>query len=1321
VGFESFTVMAILEARDAASEIFDKVDESLGKFSESAKSAADTAKGAGEAIDESLASTASGADALDLASAVASQEELAAAAEDVARAEHDAEVAAGELKDAQAGVATAAEAGNADALAVATERLAVAEREAAAAANQVAEAQARQDALVTSDDVAAAAGNLTKSEKAAAAASDELTAAQARQADVQKATEVAAAGGTEAVRAQAAAEKEAAAAAKENEAALGRVGAAAGITAIGLGIVAAVSIKAAGNFQSLTAHLVTDAGESAKNLQMIRAGILGISTATGTSATDITNAMYHIESAGIHGAAGLAVAKVAAEGAKVGGADLDTVSKTLVGTLNSYGMTSKNSAVQTQYATQMMNMLVATVGSGDMRMQDLASSLGSVTPLASAAGLSFAQVGGAVATMTSQNMTAQRATQDLNNLLRNIVKPAKTASTEMRYLGLSANQVSTSLKSQGLTGVMNEFTQAILKNTSGGMVSLGFYKQMTPATQALAQGILAGKVSTLDLTDAMKSMTPQQAQIITQFKAAAVSATGLKQTYTGALATLTGGATGLNTSLMLTGKNAGVFAGNVAKIAAEGRKAGTSVDNWSVIQGTFNQKVDVAKTSLENTGIAIGSALLPAVSALFSGIVKIVVPIATWTAKHKTLTEILFVGVTAVVATVGVLVLAGKAIKGVTGAVGEVSKAYKGAVQLLQKMGILSKSTADKQAADAKSAASAQESASAESAAAAESDAAETAAANEEAAGESADKYAWMARQEEASSAEGAAAAEEDAADVAAANDEAAVESSGSWLAAAGQQIASAAGWVVAQAGKVASVVASNMAGAATTAGAWLASAASGLAGAAMWVAGAIGKVAVVVASNVAGAAVTMAAWIAANAAMLLGITVVVAAVAAAVYLIVSHWSQIVAGVAKAWHDVYAFIVKIISDVVDFVRSHWMLIIAIFLGPLAIAAALIYKHFDQIKAFASKAVSDVIDFVKSHWRLIVSILGGPLGLAVALVTKYWGDIKHWFNEGVSTVESILRKLGTDVVSLGADVVRGIWNGISGMGGWLWNQVSGFATGMLHHLASAFGIGSPSKYTTEHGLMLATGVGQGVAAGTPQAIAKAKAMAMLVINATRALSAARGGTMRQAGSGLPEGLATGLASGSPKAIAQAQLLAERTIEATYALNKAKAGAMHQAGQGLVQGIGTGMLSAGSWLMGQVSSFASSVLSGISSAFGIGSPSRFTTVHGQMLGQGVANGLLSSIPRVLAAARKMTSSTLAVTAGMSGRAALSGEAGIGSPLAASAIGPAGGGAVTIVIDMHDNTVMSDSDMGKFAQKLGPVLARQLAQAGYKVRMA
>jgi hypothetical protein len=723
----------------------------------------------------------------------------------------------------------------------------------------------------------------------------------------------------------------------------------------------------------------------------------------------------------------------------------------------------------------MMEELIGTVSSGDVRMQDLASSLSSVVPFAAKAGISFAQVGGAIATMTSQNMSAQQATQDLGHFISALQNPNAVQIKEMQQLGLSSNTVAKNLGKAGLTGTINELTTAITSHMgkSGEVIMSAFQnakqaaadanieiKAMPSSLQTLAKGFQSGSISSLQWKTDLYGLSPVQANLMRQFASTSekahsfnsllTSGSPAAQTFNAALSKMTGGQVSLKAALMLSGSNAATFAKNTADIAKQGHGAATMTTSWAAIQSTFNQKVDVAKVAVENTGIAIGTALLPAATTLFSLIGKIVVPIAEWTSKHKTLTAILFVGVTAIAATIAIVALAAKGFKAVKGTVDDMTKAYKGAVTALQKLGLISKKTSDDQAADSKKAAAAQEESSEQSAAAAET-----------AAGE-----------QEAASGEAAAAAEGDAAETAAANETAAAATSGSWLAAAASTVG---GWAMAGL---------RMAGQA-----------------AVWVATNVAKVAVVVGANIAGALTTAGAWLAANAVMTAGIILVVALVAAAVYEIVKHWSDIVHGFEVAWNAVYDFGKKILTDIVDFVKAHWVLIVGIFLGPVALVVALVIKHFTQIKAFVSKIVTDVLDFIKSHWRLIVSILGGPLGLAVALVTKYWSDIKHWFDEGTDKVLSILRGLAHDVVSVGEDVVRGIWQGISGMGGWLWGQVKSFASNTLHSFESALGIGSPSRYTTVHGQMLGLGLANGIIASIPKVAAAAKMMSSAALGRT----------------------------------------------------------------------------------------------------------------------------------------------------------------------------------------------------------------------------
>lgn len=681
---ETFTVLAVLKATDEMSKVLEQVDGSLGHFSETAAKTAEVATEAGAQVDEALLKTASGADALDLAAAraataeeklaaatarqaeaeqalltareaVAGQEEIAASADRLAAAERRAATAAEELKAAKANVAAlkAAKAGE-DELAAAAKRLADADTQATLATEKLTAAKARDAELTKPEDVLAAADALTAAEKKTASASRELSDAQARQAAMQQTTTV---------------ETE------EAAVAAGGLSHGYGIAALGLAAAGGMAVKAAGDFQSSTQHLVTDAGESQKNLQMVQQGILNVATATGTSASQLSDAMYHIESAGFHGAAGLTLLKTAAEGAKVGGADFETVAKTLTGTMNAYNMSGDQ-------ATQMMNALISTVGAGDMRMQDLASSLGNVAPLAAAAGISFDQVGGAIATMTAQNMSAQQASQDLAGTIRALSNPNKVAIDEMQQMGIDSNDLAQNLGQRGLTGTLETVTAAIAQHTQGGQVFIDTLKesktaaadaklmiQQLPASiQKAAEGYLQGSVSTQQFNKDIKSLTPEQQHLAQQFEKTAkntdsfnkllTSGSPAAQTMNAALSKVLGGATGLNTALMLTGGRMQTFEDNTKTVADALHKGGSQVDNWDKIQGTFNQKLETAKAAVEAAGISLGTVLLPVVSKVAEAITAVVVPMSEWINKNRTM-----VGLIATV--VGVLATGIGIIKGI--------------------------------------------------------------------------------------------------------------------------------------------------------------------------------------------------------------------------------------------------------------------------------------------------------------------------------------------------------------------------------------------------------------------------------------------------------------------------------------------------------------------------------------------------------------------------------------------------------------------------------------------------------------------------------
>src|SRR6266571_6019377 len=236
--------------------------------------------------------------------------------------------------------------------------------------------------------------------------------------------------------------------------------AAVGGVAIGVGV---ASVQMASNFETGITSLVTGAGEAQSNLGMVSQGILQMSVDVGTSTDQLVKGMDMIESAGYHGADGLNVLKIAAEGAKVGNADLGVVGNALTTILTDYHLKATDAAGA-------MNALITTVASGKMHMQDLASAMGSVLPLASSLGVSFPQVAGAMATMTNSGMSAQRAAQNLANTIRSLAAPNSAATKSMKEVGMSAQQLKDTLSNQGLAAAIQMVEDHVGKKFPAGSV-----------------------------------------------------------------------------------------------------------------------------------------------------------------------------------------------------------------------------------------------------------------------------------------------------------------------------------------------------------------------------------------------------------------------------------------------------------------------------------------------------------------------------------------------------------------------------------------------------------------------------------------------------------------------------------------------------------------------------------------------------------------------------------------------------------------------------------------------------------------------------------
>jgi len=378
---------------------------------------------------------------------------------------------------------------------------------------------------------------------------------------------------------------------------LGGVKGAFGGFAIGVGIAAAEAgdhmLKMAGDFQQGITRLETGAGESKANLALVSQGILDMAGQVGESTKDLNAGMYLVESAGFHAAAGLDVLKAAAEGAKVGNADMATVADAVTTGLNAYHLSADK-------ATQVTNALVAAEGQGKTNLEALSGSLSTVAPIASLAGISLNEVLAAMSTMTAQGTPAADAATYLKQTIGQLSNPTQKARSEMSALGLDATKVSMNLGKNGLASTLTMLTDAIKS-------------KMGPAGTVLLEKLQKASKSTTEFQKILANLPPTQ------------------QTFIGALATMVGGTKSMQAALELTGDNMKVFRDNTDVINQKVAAGGDKIEGWAEVQGNFNQRMSEAKGTLEALGIKIGTALLPKAQQVLDVTMKTV----GWFTKHK--------------------------------------------------------------------------------------------------------------------------------------------------------------------------------------------------------------------------------------------------------------------------------------------------------------------------------------------------------------------------------------------------------------------------------------------------------------------------------------------------------------------------------------------------------------------------------------------------------------------------------------------------------------------------------------------------------------
>lgn len=142
----------------------------------------------------------------------------------------------------------------------------------------------------------------------------------------------------------------------------------------------------------------------------------------------------------------------------------------------------------------------------------------------------------------------------------------------------------------------------------------------------------------------------------------------------------------------------------------------------------------------------------------------------------------------------------------------------------------------------------------------------------------------------------------------------------------------------------------------------------------------------------------------------------------------------------------------------------------------------------KAREVGSQFINNVVSFIQQLPGKIKQFLDSAINNLRTWVTQMGQKGKEAVQSLINNVISAASGIASKVISIGSDIVSGVWNGIKNAASWFINQVKGFFSGIVDGVKDALGIGSPSKvFRDEIGKWLPPGVAQGFKAALPAAM------------------------------------------------------------------------------------------------------------------------------------------------------------------------------------------------------------------------------------------
>lgn len=219
---------------------------------------------------------------------------------------------------------------------------------------------------------------------------------------------------------------------------------------------------------------------------------------------------------------------------------------------------------------------------------------------------------------------------------------------------------------------------------------------------------------------------------------------------------------------------------------------------------------------------------------------------------------------------------------------------------------------------------------------------------------------------------------------------------------------------------------------------------------------------------------------------------------------IITLWGQLgpaMTAISGVWTKVCAAMSSAISGLFALIQAHP--VIAVITAIVAIIIIL-YNKCEWFRDGVDAIITNICDFFMALPDTVSNIVSSIITAWKSFIT-YMATIKTNISTFCSNVISLFTNIPNSVISIGKNVVYGLWDGISSATSWITNKVTSFCSGVLDSMTSFFGINSPAKtIADEVGSYLPSGLAVGVETNTSDAIDSIDAMNEGVLSASKQL-------------------------------------------------------------------------------------------------------------------------------------------------------------------------------------------------------------------------